>query len=65
MDSSPVRTFFKVTLPSIRYGLINSFIVCFTMSFTDFGAPEVVGGSYSVLATDIYRLVVGQQKMAL
>lgn len=65
MDSSPVRTFFKVTLPSIRYGLINSFIVCFTMSFTDFGAPEVVGGSYSVLATDIYRQVVGQQKMSM
>lgn len=65
MGASPFRTFFRVTLPSIRYGLINSFIVCFTMSFTDFGAPEVVGGSYSVLATDIYRQVVGQQKMSM
>lgn len=65
MGSNPVRTFLQVTLPSIRYGLINSFIVCFTMSFTDFGAPEVVGGSYSVLATDIYRQVVGQQKMSM
>ncbi|MGN0156038.1 MAG: putative 2-aminoethylphosphonate ABC transporter permease subunit [Lachnospiraceae bacterium] len=65
MGASPFRTFFRVTLPSIRYGLINSFIVCFTMSFTDFGAPEVVGGSYSVLATDIYREVVGQQKMSM
>lgn len=65
MGSTPIRTFFRVTLPSIRYGLMNSFIVCFTMSFTDFGAPEVVGGSYSVLATDIYRQVVGQQKMSM
>lgn len=65
MGSSPFRTFLRVTLPSIRYGLINSFIVCFTMSFTDFGAPEVVGGSYGVLATDIYREVVGQQKMSM
>lgn len=65
MDASPFRTFCCVTFPSIRYGLINSFIVCFTMSFTDFGAPEVVGGSYSVLATDIYREVVGQQKMSM
>lgn len=63
--SSPFRTFVKVTLPSIRYGLINSFIACFTMSFTDFGAPEVVGGNYNVLATDIYREVVGQQKMSM
>lgn len=65
MGSSSIRTFFRVTLPSIRYGLINSFIACFTMCFTDFGAPEVVGGSYSVLATDIYRQVVGQQKMSM
>jgi iron(III) transport system permease protein len=65
MDVSPARTFFRITLPSIRYGLINCFIVCFTLSFTDFGAPEVVGGNYSVLATDIYRQVVGQQKMSM
>ena len=63
--TTPFNTFIKVTLPSIRYGLINSFIACFTMSFTDFGAPEVVGGNYNVLATDIYREVVGQQKMSM
>ena len=65
LGSSPLRTFFRVTLPSVRYGLINSFIACFTMSFTDFGAPEVVGGNFNVLATDIYREVVGQQKMSM
>lgn len=65
LGSTPARTFFKITLPSIRYGLINSFIACFTMSFTDFGAPEVVGGNYNVLATDIYREVIGQQKMSM
>lgn len=63
--ASPFRTFMKITLPSIRYGIINAFIACFTMSFTDFGAPEVVGGNYNVLATDIYREVVGQQKMSM
>lgn len=65
LGSSPVRTFFRLTLPSIRYGLINSLIVCFTLSFTDFGAPEVVGGSYGVLATDIFSQVIGQQKMSM
>lgn len=63
--TSPVKRFFKVTLPNIRYGLINSFIVCFTLSFTDFGAPTVVGGNYSVLATDVYRQVIGQQNMSM
>jgi len=65
LGSSPARTFFRVTLPSVRYGLVNSFIACFTMAFTDFGAPEVVGGNYNVLATDVYRQVVGQQKMSM
>ncbi|MEE1250302.1 MAG: putative 2-aminoethylphosphonate ABC transporter permease subunit [Lachnospiraceae bacterium] len=65
LGASPVKRFSKVTLPNIRYGLINSFIVCFTLSFTDFGAPSVVGGNYSVLATDVYRQVIGQQNMSM
>lgn len=65
LGSSPFKTFCKVTLPSIKYGLVNSFILCFTLSFTDFGAPQIVGGSYSVLATDIYKQVVGQQNMSM
>jgi len=65
LGASPVKRFFTVTLPNIRYGLINSFIVCFTLSFTDFGAPTVVGGNYSVLATDVYRQVIGQQNMSM
>lgn len=65
LGASPVKRFLKVTLPNIRYGLINSFIVCFTLSFTDFGAPSVVGGNYSVLATDVYRQVIGQQNMSM
>ena len=65
LGSNPVKTFFKITLPNIKYGLINAFIVCFTLSFTDFGAPQVVGGSYNVLATDIYKQVVGQQNMSM
>ncbi len=65
MGTSPAKRFFAVTVPNIRYGLINSFIVCFTLSFTDFGAPTVVGGNYSVLATDVYRQVIGQQNMSM
>ena len=65
LGTAPVKRFFAVTLPNIRYGLINSFIVCFTLSFTDFGAPTVVGGNYSVLATDVYRQVIGQQNMSM
>ncbi len=39
--------------------------VVFTLSFTDFGAPKIVGGQYNVLATDVYKQVIGQQNMPM
>jgi iron(III) transport system permease protein len=65
LGSSPIRTFLTVTLPGVKYGLINSIFVCFILAFTDFGVPQVVGGSYNVLATDIYKQVVGQQNFSM
>lgn len=60
-----LRTFLSVTLPGIKYGLISAVFVCFTLAFTDFGAPKVVGGGYSVLAVDIYKQVIGQQNFGM
>ena len=59
------RKFFTVTVPSIKYGIVSACFVCFTLSFTDFGAPKVVGGQFSVLATDVYKQVIGQQNMTM
>ncbi len=61
MDTTPFRKMITITLPNVKYGLISSIFICFTYSFTDFGAPSVVGGNYNVLATDIYKQVIGQQ----
>lgn len=65
LRASPLRTFWNVTLPGLRYGLVSAAFVCFTLVFTDFGVPKVVGGNYNVLATDIYKQVVGQQNLAM
>jgi len=65
LRTSPVRTFFTVTLPSIKYGILSAIFVCFTLAFTDFGVPKVVGGNFNVLATDIYKQVIGQQNFAM
>ncbi len=59
------RIFFTVTLPSIKYGLISAVFVCFILAFTDFGAPKVVGGNFNILATDIYKQVIGQQNFVM
>ena len=63
MGCNPMKKFSHITLPSVRYTLINSLFVCFTLAFTDFGAPKVLGGNYNVLATDIYKQVAGQFNM--
>ncbi len=60
MGTSSFRKFLTITLPSIKYGLLSAIFISFTYSFTDFGAPSIVGGNYSVLATDIYKQVIGQ-----
>ncbi len=65
LGASKVTQFFKITLPSIKYGLISALFVCFTLSFTDFGAPKVVGGDYNVLATDVYKQIIGQQNFSI
>jgi len=37
----------------------------FVMVITDFGAPKVIGGQYNVLATDVYKQVIGQQNFEM
>ncbi len=65
LGAGKARTFFTVTIPGVKFGLLSAVFVCFTLSFTDFGAPKVVGGQYNILAVDIYKQVVGQQNFGM
>jgi iron(III) transport system permease protein len=65
MGTSQRRVFWTVTLPGARYGLISAAFVVFTLVITDFGIPKVIGGQFSVLATDAYKQVVGQQNFPM
>jgi iron(III) transport system permease protein len=55
------RIFRTVTLPGALYGLVSASVVVFTLVVTDYGIPKVIGGQFNVLATDVYKQVVGQQ----
>ncbi len=61
MGTSAMRKFFTITLPGAKYGLISAALVTFTLVVTDFGIPKVIGGNFNVLATDVFKLVIGQQ----
>jgi iron(III) transport system permease protein len=54
-------TFTTVSLPLMRPGLANAFLVGFIESIADFGNPIVLGGDYGVLSTEVYFAVVGAQ----
>ena len=65
LRTSKLKTFFTVTIPGCKYGLISTGFVIFTLIFTDFGVPKVIGGNFNMLATDIYKQVIGQQNFQM
>ncbi|HJQ59000.1 MAG TPA: putative 2-aminoethylphosphonate ABC transporter permease subunit [Vineibacter sp.] len=65
LGASRWRIFWTVTLPGARYGVISAAFVAFTLVITDFGIAKVIGGRFNVLATDVYKQVVGQQNFQM
>lgn len=65
LGASPWRIFYTVILPNSRYGLIMALTIVFILVLTDFSVAKVLGGSTNVLATDIYKQVIGQQNFAM
>jgi iron(III) transport system permease protein len=54
------ETFRKVTLPLLRPGLANAFLLTIIESLADFGNPIVLGGEFEVLSTEIYFAIIGR-----
>jgi iron(III) transport system permease protein len=61
LGTSSWRRFWTITVPGAKYGLISAAMVVFTYAISDFGIPKVIGGNFNMLATDIFKLVIGQQ----
>ena len=65
LGAGPLKTFLTVTLPGVKYGMVSACFVVFTLAITDFGAPKAIGGKFSVMATEIYNQVSGQQNFTM
>jgi iron(III) transport system permease protein len=61
LGSPAWRTFWRITLPGARHGLVSAAVVAFSLTIADVGAPKVVGGDFDVLALTIYKAVLGRQ----
>lgn len=55
------QTFFGIIFPLLRPALANAFLLVFIQSLADFSNPLVLGGSFDVIATQIYFYIAGSQ----
>lgn len=55
------QTFYHIIFPLLRPALANSFLIIFIQSLADFSNPLVLGGSFDVIATQIYFYIAGSQ----
>ena len=60
-----VADLLTVTLPGREVRPHQRCFVVFTLVITDFGVAKVIGGQFNVLATDVYKQVVGQQNFEM
>ena len=65
LGASRWRQFIDITLPGASYGVLSAAFVVFTISITDFGNAIVIGGDFSVLATEMYNQVSGQMRFGM
>ena len=53
------RNFTNTILRPLVGTLGGAFVLSFILSFTDFGIPASIGGTYSVIATELYQVMLG------
>lgn len=61
LRAKPIQVFETISLPLMRPGIANAFLLGFIESMVDFGNPLVLGGNYDVLSTEIFFAIVGAQ----
>ncbi|WP_206705332.1 ABC transporter permease [Marinomonas colpomeniae] len=59
LGASPTKTFFTISLPLMRPGLANAFLLGFIESMADLGNALVLGGDYQVLSAQIFFAIAG------
>ncbi|NFA60416.1 iron ABC transporter permease [Clostridium sporogenes] len=51
-------TLIRIVLLLIKPGIIVSALLAFVRSLSDFGTPMIIGGSFQVLATEVYMNII-------
>ena len=59
MGDGVLRSFMNTIIRPLWGTLGGAFVLSFILSFTDFGIPASVGGTYNVVATQLYQVMLG------
>lgn len=59
MSDGKWRRFYHTVLRPMLSPIGGAFILAFILSFTDYGIPASVGGTYDVIATTLYQAMLG------
>ena len=59
MGDGTLRSFMNTIIRPLWGTLAGAFILSFILSFTDFGIPASVGGTFDVVATQLYQVMLG------
>ena len=59
MGDGIIRSFKNTIVRPLLGTLGGAFVLTFILSFTDFGIPASIGGTYTVVATQLYQVMLG------
>jgi len=59
MGDGVLRSFMNTIIRPLLGTLGGAFVFSFILSFTDFGIPASIGGTYNVVATQLYQVMLG------
>ena len=65
LGSSSSYAIRKIVIPLIKPAILVCFLLSFVRSLSDFGTPMTIGGSFNVLATEIYMQIIGYADLQL
>jgi len=63
LGASRWKVFYTVTLPLAMPAVFSSLLLTFIKSLEDFGNPMIIGGDFSVLATEAYMTITGRNDL--
>lgn len=58
LGASPIKTFFTVVFPLLKPGILGAFLTAFTISVTEYAAPDLLGGGINDFVANFVYMIM-------